>query len=156
MHSNFHKVLCIEKEIEVRNGNEDTNILENPSIVDFLRMIATDGIWGNEGAMIALSQALEAGIFIFIVSGILGQSQLLLKVKPTETKMSKVLTIINMDYTHFYVSRLRNKKTDMNQFIKNNHTELKNVTIIEHDINDVNQKNLAQYNQIKIQNPYEL
>lgn len=119
-------------------------------------MIATDGIWGNEGAMIALSQALEAGIFIFIVSGILGQSQLLLKVKPTETKMSKVLTIINMDYTHFYVSRLRNKKTEMNQFIKNNHTELKNVTIIEHDINDVNQKNLAQYNQIKIQNPYEL
>ncbi|XP_074105474.1 uncharacterized protein LOC141531483 [Cotesia typhae] len=103
MKSNFYQILCTTKVIEVRKSNNDNDIIDDPHIDDFLRMIAADGIWGNEGSIIPLCEALETKLFIFSVSGIAGILQVLMKMEPTTTKSStKIMTIINMDNTHFY------------------------------------------------------
>lgn len=144
---NFYEVLRSTKEIEVRNGNEDSDILDNQSIDDFLRMIAADGVWGNEGSIVALSLAVEAKLLLFLVYGISQQLRLIIEAKPMTTKSVKILTIIYTDKTHFYVSRLK-YDTDINQYIKINRKEMNNLTHIEYSINKLYQTNLSEYNRI--------
>ncbi|CAD6231141.1 GSCOCG00012213001-RA-CDS [Cotesia congregata] len=65
MNRDHYAILCKEGVIEVRSGNDDADVILNPTIVDFLKMIASDRIWGNEGSILEISNSLGIRLLIF-------------------------------------------------------------------------------------------
>ncbi|CAG5109287.1 Protein of unknown function [Cotesia congregata] len=65
LNRDHYAILCKEGVIEVRSGNDDADVILNPTIVDFLKMIASDRIWGNEGSILEISNSLGIRLLIF-------------------------------------------------------------------------------------------
>lgn len=147
MNTEFYEILCKTKSVEVKkkdkNGKEIT--IDNPNINDYIRMMAADGIWANEGSIITFSQAFETILFIFVVDGLREKLSLIMKSKPTTKTSSKILTIINMDNVHFYVCQLKNNTSDINQFMINNHKKLENLPSIDYNISDIYENSVIRH-----------
>lgn len=61
----YYEVFCKTSFINLYSENEESSLLVDPSVDDFMRMIAAYKIWGNESSIIAISHALEVKVVIF-------------------------------------------------------------------------------------------
>ncbi|CAF4797915.1 unnamed protein product [Pieris macdunnoughi] len=94
--------------VEVNFENRDDTALDNPEMDDLIRMIATERVWGNEGSLIAISHALGIKLLAFNINGLQALLTSIIDYGPLNVDYSKVLTIMNTDYSHFYASRPNN------------------------------------------------
>lgn len=102
----YYDVLCSTDVIEVVTLNNER--LTNPKADDFIRMVAGDKIWGNEGSMLAISHALKIKLFTFCIN-IQSEIDMIVESGPNSSQSSSFLTVFNTNNTHYYAARCNNK-----------------------------------------------
>ncbi|KAL5948462.1 putative Bracovirus protein MdBV-6-2 [Microplitis demolitor] len=135
----FYENICTAGEIEVRTSNESKDILESSTIDDFLRMVAANKIWGNEGTLFAMSQALQTKIILFSIDGIRQKLDNLITINLATLNTSKKLTIIWMDESHYHICRFKNRIINFTQYIEDIH-KIKDLRLIDYDMNILQQR----------------
>lgn len=103
-----YAILCREGVIEGRSSNNYADVILNPKVVNFLKMIAADGLWGNEGSILAISNALGVRLLVFSIIGSTASLAMISESKPEKLISSKTLTISYVNGVHFLAARAQN------------------------------------------------
>lgn len=95
--------------------DEYGNNIDHPRLYDFLKMIARERVWGNEGSIFAMSDALKVIIIIISIDRKTHENDTITKYVPNTTISSIPLTIINETQWHFIAAH---RKLDSSIFDK--------------------------------------
>ncbi|KAG6558392.1 MdBV-6 [Microplitis demolitor] len=109
MNRGQYAVLCREGIVEVRKGNRDKDVILDPKLIDFLKMVAADKIWGNEGSILAISNGLGIRVLVYSIIGFTATLAMIADFKPNKILSSRILTIFHMDCVHFYAAYPNNR-----------------------------------------------
>lgn len=121
--SDLYGPLVFRGAIEIKD--EYDNFIPTPKIIEFPKMIAKKGKWGNDGSFYVLSKALNLIIVIIVIHRFTGELMSIVKYIPENVKSNTPLIIINIEKTHFVAAHGTHtsfkfaKKTWFSKEIKN-------------------------------------
>ncbi|KAH0563763.1 hypothetical protein KQX54_006060 [Cotesia glomerata] len=77
------------------------NFMPTPKVIEFPKMVAEKGKWGNEGSLYVISTALNLNIVTICIDSTTGELTSIIKYSPETAKSYTPLTLINIIGTHY-------------------------------------------------------